>query len=385
MERQIVNQPTTDIWYAATREDTVDAAVSELQSSFGGRYISLLFVFFSPQYDAAKLAQALSNTFSPVPVIGCTTAGEISPEGMVEGSIVAVGFSTETFAFAPRLIQGLEQLSVQDVGTVVRDALHALDRRVGSLGSADTFAIMLADGLSQKEDQLAAAFYGALRGAPLVGGSAADHMAFDRTKIIYGGHVYEDAAALVVARTPLPFCAFSSDHYLPTPIRLVVTSADSDKRLVYELNAAPAAKEYAAAVEMPCSELTAASFAEHPLAVRVGGEFFARAIRGIEKRGALSFMSAVDEGVVFTIVEPGDLIGSVEGLLDDIRGQIGQPQLILGFECLFRRLEFERSQMKQAVSAIYAANNVVGFHTYGEQFRAMHLNQTLTGLAIGPR
>lgn len=385
MERQIVNQPTTDVWYAATREDTVDAAVSELQSSFGGRYISLLFVFFSPQYDAAKLAQALSNTFSPMPIIGCTTAGEISPEGMVEGSIVAVGFSTETFAFAPRLIQGLDQLSVQDVGTIVRDALHALDRRVGSLGSADTFAIMLADGLSKKEDQLAAAFYGALRGAPLVGGSSADHMTFDQTKIIYDGHVYEDAAALVVGRTPLPFCAFSSDHYMPTPIRLVVTSADSNKRLVYELNAAPAAKEYAAAVEMPCGELTAASFAEHPLAVRVGGEFFVRSIRGIEKDGALSFMSAVDEGVVFSIVEAGDLIASFEGLLEDIRGQISQPQLILGFECLFRRLEFERSQMKQEVEAIYAANNVVGFHTYGEQFRAMHLNQTLTGLAIGPR
>ena len=135
----------------------------------------------------------------------------------------------------------------------------------------------------------------------------------------------------------------------------------------------------------PCAELTVGSFAEHPLAVRVGGEFFVRAIKGIEKNSALSFMSAVDEGVVFTIVEPGDLMASIEGLLEDIRGQIGQPQLILGFECLFRRLEFERSQMKQAVETVYAANNVVGFHTYGEQFRAMHLNQTLTGLAIGPR
>jgi hypothetical protein len=28
---------------------------------------------------------------------------------------------------------------------------------------------------------------------------------------------------------------------------------------------------------------------------------------------------------------------------------------------------------------------VVGFHTYGEQFNAMHLNQTLTGIAFGSR
>ena len=26
---------------------------------------------------------------------------------------------------------------------------------------------------------------------------------------------------------------------------------------------------------------------------------------------------------------------------------------------------------------------VVGFHTYGEQYNAMHLNQTLTGIAFG--
>jgi hypothetical protein len=30
-----------------------------------------------------------------------------------------------------------------------------------------------------------------------------------------------------------------------------------------------------------------------------------------------------------------------------------------------------------------AANNVIGFSTYGEQFRSMHLNQTFSGVAFG--
>jgi hypothetical protein len=29
------------------------------------------------------------------------------------------------------------------------------------------------------------------------------------------------------------------------------------------------------------------------------------------------------------------------------------------------------------------ANNAVGFSTYGEQFNGIHVNQTLTGVAIG--
>ncbi len=32
---------------------------------------------------------------------------------------------------------------------------------------------------------------------------------------------------------------------------------------------------------------------------------------------------------------------------------------------------------------IYRRFGVTGFHTYGEQYNAMHLNQTLTGIAFG--
>ena len=32
---------------------------------------------------------------------------------------------------------------------------------------------------------------------------------------------------------------------------------------------------------------------------------------------------------------------------------------------------------------MFAANNVIGFSTFGEQFQAMHVNQTFTGAAIG--
>ena len=37
------------------------------------------------------------------------------------------------------------------------------------------------------------------------------------------------------------------------------------------------------------------------------------------------------------------------------------------------------------MSELYRDNNVIGFGTYGEQYRSMHLNQTLTGIAFGLR
>ena len=45
----------------------------------------------------------------------------------------------------------------------------------------------------------------------------------------------------------------------------------------------------------------------------------------------------------------------------------------------------ENRQMKRELSDVYRDYGVVGFNTFGEQYGAMHLNQTFTGLAIGGR
>jgi hypothetical protein len=56
---------------------------------------------------------------------------------------------------------------------------------------------------------------------------------------------------------------------------------------------------------------------------------------------------------------------------------------VIGCECVLRTLELERKQLKAQAGRLLADNNVVGFGTFGEQFQAMHVNQTFTGAAIG--
>jgi hypothetical protein len=55
---------------------------------------------------------------------------------------------------------------------------------------------------------------------------------------------------------------------------------------------------------------------------------------------------------------------------------------VLGFDCILRRLDAESRQVRHRVEEIYQRFGIAGFHTYGEQFNAMHLNQTLTGIAF---
>ena len=114
----------------------------------------------------------------------------------------------------------------------------------------------------------------ALDEIPLVGGSAGDGLRFERTFVIHGGRAYTDAAVLALAATDLPFRTFRADNYEPTAIKMVVTEADIENRIVKELNAEPAAQEYARVCGILDDTLDAFSFAAHPVLVTRRGRAF---------------------------------------------------------------------------------------------------------------
>ena len=127
------------------------------------------------------------------------------------------------------------------------------------------------------------------------------------------------------------------------------------------------------------------SFASYPLVVKVGGDYYCRSIRNMNPDGSLTFFCAIDEGLVFTVARAQDMVNSAEQTLHEIDTSLGGIDLVLGFDCILRRLDAENRQIRHQVDKLYRKYNVVGFHTYGEQFNAMHLNQTLTGIAFGAR
>ncbi len=62
----------------------------------------------------------------------------------------------------------------------------------------------------------------------------------------------------------------------------------------------------------------------------------------------------------------------------------GCPDIILAADCVLRRKEAEERQLVGAISSLLSRHGVVGFSTYGEQVNGLHVNQTLTGVAIYP-
>jgi hypothetical protein len=58
------------------------------------------------------------------------------------------------------------------------------------------------------------------------------------------------------------------------------------------------------------------------------------------------------------------------------------PSDIFCCDCILRRIEAEQSQLIRPMSNILKRYNVIGFSTYGEQIGALHVNQTLSGVAF---
>lgn len=369
---------------AASQSATTGTAVAELARSLGTGPFEHMIAFFSLDHDPEILSKALRETFPGVGLSGCSTAGEITPDGSVDGSVMVIAFPTEGFRVHADLIETAgQQQGVERAGAVVR-RLKARFSGSGERPSKDrVFALMLMDGLSNSEEMLVAAVNWAIDDIQLIGGSAGDGLRFDRTALISNDLVVRGGAVLIMVETSVPFRVFKTQNFEPTSTKLVVTAADCENRIVYELNAEPAAREYASAIGLMPDDLGPFSFASYPLVVKVGGDYYCRSIRNMNPDGSLSFFCAIDEGLVFTVARPEDMVSSTARTLEQVGRDLGKIDFVLGFDCVLRRLDAENRQIRRNLDELYRKFGVVGFHTYGEQFNAMHLNQTLTGIAFG--
>ena len=188
---------------------------------------------------------------------------------------------------------------------------------------------------------------------------------------------------VLLFNTWLDFEVFTTHHVEPRAEKLVVTAADSESRRVLELNAAPAAEEYARLIGVTPAALDMRLFAAHPLAVRIKDQYYVRSIQQVNPDGSLTFYCAVETGIVLTAMTPGPLLPNLRQQFERLHARLGAPLLTIGCDCVLRRLEVSDGSGMAEVSEYLREQRVIGFNTYGEQFNGMHINQTFTGVAIG--
>ena len=342
-------------------------------------------VFFSQSLlDAHLLAAALRLHAPSLAHAGCSTAGEITPDGLTTSRALAILFPQRSFSVASAVVRDLSSSGIDYVAAEVEQLRRTLYGLTGAR-SGNVFALCLIDGLSYAEEAVTSALHWGLDDIPLIGGSAGDDLKFETTTLIHDGNVDNDCAIVILVATDVPFHVFKTENFVPTGDKLVVTASDPERRIVHEFNASVAAEEFAAAVGIEHHAMTPQSFASHPVVVKVGGEYYCRSIQKMNGDGSLSFYCAIDDGVVLSIAKPTGMVESTRDALMNVRERLGGIDMILGFDCVLRRLDARNRQVFRDISELYRANRVIGFGTYGEQYRSMHLNQTFTGIAFGQR
>ncbi|MCW8886204.1 MAG: FIST C-terminal domain-containing protein [Motiliproteus sp.] len=366
-----------------SKSGDAESAVIDLKTQIAQPEISLILVFCSLHYDIHALAQALQRAFPDTLVVGCSTAGEIGPKGYSSESITAISFSASEFSVSLQQFDDLQGLSLNHWRKTAAKGHSVHNTRYQLHDDSNTFALLLVDGMSVREEPLVRMIASAMPKVPLIGGSAGDDLAFKATYLFHQGELLEDAALLLMITTQLPFKVFKTQHFQATEQRMVVTEAVPEKRKVTEINGHPAALEYARLLGISSEQLSPLVFAAHPVVVRMGDAEFVRSIQKVNDDGSLTFFCAIDVGIVLRIACGVDMVSDLDQSMQRVREQLGQPQAVITCDCILRRLELQQESLMDPVSEILAEHRCIGFSTYGEQFNGVHVNQTCTGVAIG--
>lgn len=353
--------------------------IAQIKRDFGTRKLSFVALFVSPKANFDSVVAEAERLFPAVDVMACTTAGEISELGYDEGKIIAIGFPAAGFASTSLFIEDIHALT--PLPLIDKITLERVRLQESHPDMTSNFAFLVVDGLSLSEDTLSATISPALRDMPMFGGSAGDGTDFQRTQVALNGKIAHSAAVLTLVRSRYRTQVFSLDHLVPSEQKMVVTEADPDRRIVKSINAEPAAREYARIVGKDPEQLDRFTFASHPVVVRIGAAHHVRAIQQVNDAGELVFFSAIDEGMILTLAAPQNMVEHLRKKMADLSVQ-AKPAHILSCDCILRRIEAEQRQMTRDLSNVMATYNVTGFSTYGEQVGPLHVNHTMSGVAI---
>ena len=363
--------------------DTVDFA-RQICEAHKQQSAAIALIYYSAEsVHPTDLVNYLNEHSNNLNYSGCSSCGEVSPGGMQDNGAVAILLPASKFTVLSEPIENVHSVGMNHIAQKAVDQCIAFEDVCKDKAGENTFAVTFIDGLTYSEEAVTAALHSGLGDIPLIGGSAGDGLSFRRTTQICNKRVYTNAAVLTLIKTDLPFQLFTENNFVSTDEKLVVTEANPDTRTVYEFNAEPAALAYARAIGVDRKELGPNCFASNAVVVRVGGEYHCRAMQQVNPDDSLTFFSAIDTGVVLTVAKTEGMVRSMQQSLQRIEHAIGDIDMMMGFECIYRKLDARHRNAIGRIEDLYVKNNIVAFNSYGEQYQSMHINQTFTGVAFG--
>src|SRR4051812_22234020 len=179
--------------------DAFDAGRAAAADALRGHDPKLVLLFCSDSYDLPRLLAGVREAAPETPLIGRSTAGEISPAGASTSSVVVTAFGGEGFSVRTAAAAGAST-RLREAGEEVAAALLA------DVDEPHRVAVLLSDALGGDQQEVIRGAYSTLGAAvPLVGACAGDDFKMAGTHQFFGDDVCRDTlvGALLVSDAPL--------------------------------------------------------------------------------------------------------------------------------------------------------------------------------------
>lgn len=343
----------------------------------------ILLVFSGIKNLNSEQLKPLREQFPEAIMMGCSTAGEIAGEKVLEQHTVVTAVKFDNC-----------RLQYRQVNVSHPDDSEEAGRELGTQLMADDLkhVFVLSEGLQVNGTLLVNGFRQGLPGQVSVsGGLAGDGSAFERTYIITNqGQVIDKAvAAIGFYGDNLQVGCGSTGGWKPFGIERRVTR--SHRNVVYEIDNQPALNLYKSFLGSQADDLPASGLL-FPISMRLGEDHrsLVRTILAVdEKAQSLTFAGDIPEGSQVQLMK-----ANVDNLIEGARmaaqhsyKKMEGSELSLLISCVGRKLVLKQlaEEEIEAVREVHGKGaTIAGFYSYGEIAPFWHddlpelHNQTMT-------
>lgn len=365
------------------------------RAALSGREAKLVVVFASEAYDLQALVGAIRAETGGAPLIGCTTAGELSHLGASDGGLVVTALGGDGFEVRTAIGRG-EHGELREAGAAAATAMTALDP-----GDRDHALMLLSDGVAGNQQEVIRGVHDIVgAGVPLVGGCAGDGMKMEQTFQIHGDEVISGGVVGAAIASDGPIGLGWSHGWERVGEPMLVTSSAGNR--VCEIDDRPALDHYLESLGAPPEvrsdprEFTRWA-RTHPLGLgrRRNGHEPVRCVgeADFEQRSILCTAEVPAGGLTWFMHGDADsVLRSTSKACGDAASALGDstPLGIVVFDCIGRRGVLGDARISEEVAAIRECVGdapVSGLYTYGEIARRKGVNalhsQTFVAMAIG--
>lgn len=358
------------------------SSLNDLPSQSPLATASLVLVFGSiKRFNENKLQHFLKSRYPKAQIVGCTTSGEISPNGVFDDSIQITAI--EWKKVIQRVVQNTssKMQDSYDIGVNLASQLKATTLRT---------VLLISDGLNINGSELINGFQSILGDTPIIGGLAGDGGAFTKTLQLFNNDISDRMVIAVgLYGDALVTSSGALGGWKPYgPPRKVTKSA---KNVVYELDGKPALPLYKMYIGTIFSKNLPGSGLNFPLAVIEEGNRDVEKIRTLlainEQDNSLTFAGNINEGETIRLCRTNhdqlvEGAGAAANLvLDGLTSQqTNQTGLALCVSCMGRKgvmTEQVSDEVKLVQQTLGSQTYIAGFYSYGEIAPRPHTNNSI--------